>query len=591
MESNKRTKVLAAVLIGLVGLWIVQKGLYRFVIDPITNKWDRIETLDRQIADAELESQMVERAKRTRNDYTKRSLPPDALVGQRLYRDWVHDLADAAGFDDLAVEAGRREQKFVGNIRRRNQKPLYTGVFVNVEGKTTFDRLCRFLYYFHRVNIPHRVSDISITSEGNEGNPLMKVKMSVEALSFSAAKARSRLFPETELKQELRSGDKQIQVVKAEGFPKKGPFHVRIGKKLLTVTGRKGDVWKVRPGIDPPPEVDDEDLPDAQPGAVVELTPITKAPTGVLADYRHSVFGKGKNPFVLPEPPVIYRPRLRLDDQTVVRGNRLRFRARASDLDPAKGTAKFKLVSGPKGMTIDATGGDIEWDPQKSDESKEYRIEVALFQGTAEKPLLAETARVRLVDPNERPTLEVPTKHSGFLGDPIAFQAKAKDPEGGRLRYSLSGAPEGARIDFDGRFTWTPSESLEAKDYAFDVVVTDDGRPAQSDRREVVITLKENAEKYTKLIAIISEAGKREAWMYDISTNTRTILHEGSQFKLAGLSGFLYVIGQDFVEFQTADGSSFRLSLGRFLTKRRKLVASLPLPAPKEAVTSAGKPK
>ena len=585
--DNRRTKFLAYALAGVVVVWIGNAVLGSLVIGPIQEKWRQNADLDRKIADASSERDSVDIAQRMQRDFTKRSLPPDALDGQRLYKEWVHNLAETIGFDDLEVEAGRREERFIG--RTRGRKPLFTSVLVSIDGKTTFDRLSRFLYYFHRLDIPHHVADMTLTSEGNEGNPMLKVKMTVEALSFSKAKSRSRLFPESELKKALSSDDAQIQVTGKTGFPKKGPFHVRIGGDILTVTDHKDTMWKVRPGIDPPPDSDDSDLPDADAGAIVELIPLTK-PGKTLADYRRTLFGKGQSPFVLPEPPTVYRPRLRLDNQTIVRGNRLRTRARASDLNPTKGKAKYKLVSGPKGLTLDEKSGDIEWEPKKADESKDYRLEVAVYQGTAKKPVLEETARIRLVDPNEPPTLEVTTTHKGFLGDPISFQAKGMDPEGGRLRFSLDGAPDGAEIDSDGKFTWTPSESLEARDYEFSVVVSDSGRPSEKASELITITLKENAEKYTKLIGILSDAGKREAWMYDISTDTKTVLYEGSQFDLAGVAGFVYVIGQDFIEFQAADGKSYRLALGRFLSKRMKLTAKVKLAAPKEAVTSAKKP-
>ncbi|MFQ5733250.1 MAG: hypothetical protein ACE5KM_15015 [Planctomycetaceae bacterium] len=591
--ENKRTKYLAIALFGLIGLWIVQKGLYSFVIDPITSKGREIESLDRRLHEAELKRQLVNRAARTRNDYTRRSLPPDALDGQRLYKEWVHDLADAVGFDDLEVEAGRRERRFVGRSRGRNRKPLYTAVHVTLDGKTTFDRLCRFLYYFHRTDIPHHVSELTVISEGNEGNPLMKVKMTVEALAFSKAKSRSRLFAECELKHALAGGPRYLGGPGTDEFPKKGAFHVCVGKRLLTVTERKDGRWKVRPGIDPPPQSDDDDLPKAKAGDTVELVPLTKSPERLLADYRSAVFGPGRNPFVLPVPP-----RLQVDDRTVVRGETLRLLVRASDLNLGKATPTFKLFGAPKGMTItkadnvrDRDTATIEWKPQKSDESKTYRIEVALFRGSAKTPLLRKTARIKLVDPNEPPTLVVVSKHTGFLGDPIAFEAMGKDPEGGRLNFSLANAPQGAEIDSSGRFTWTPSESLDAKDYAFEIVVTDEGEPAKHDRKEVVIVLRENAERYTKLIAIISDAGRREAWLYDISRKKKTVVFEGSQFQAGGLAGFVYVIGQDFLEFQTAEGGSYRLSLGRFLAKRERLQAKQALAPRKATVTSAKKPR
>jgi hypothetical protein len=141
------------------------------------------------------------------------------------------------------------------------------------------------------------------------------------------------------------------------------------------------------------------------------------------------------------------------------------------------------------------------------------------------------------------------------------------------MTFSLAGAPDGATINSrTGAFSWTPSEDVEATNYTFDVVVTDSGSPAESDKKSVTISLTENTQKYVKLIAVITEDGERQAWLYDISTKKKLVVKEGSPFEAAGFSGFVYVIGQDFIEFQSG-ANSFRMRLGKFLTERAELNA------------------
>jgi Putative Ig domain len=591
MENN-RTKFLLFALGGLLGIVFLWKGVKKYAIDPVTTRKTQLAALEQNIELKEREKDMVIRSQALLKDFTNRSLPPKEIDAQRLYKEWVNDLADVVGFDGLVVEPGRRDRYFVGQGRLR--KPLYGAVQVIVSGKTTFDRLCRFLYYFQRVDIPQRVVELRMLSDENEGNPLLKVRITVEALSVSAAKPRKRLFPETKLQSPLGAFDEAIRVADAAGFPQSAGFHVHVGKNLVTVTSRKGNEWKVRPGVDPAPNPDADRLVDVPAGKPVELAPLTPKPERLLADYRRDVFGQGKSPFVLPVPRVIYTPRLDIPiSQRVMRGDRLSFRARARGLNPDKGTARFALgKDAPQGMTIDEKSGDVRWKPTDKDRSTTYRVEIAMLQGTSEKPLRTGTVRVELRDPNVPPTLKVVSRHSGFLGTEIEFQATATDPDGraSGLRFSLSRAPGGAEIDSrTGVFRWTPGDDLDPGDYDFNVVVTDSA--GDSVRKGVTISLKQNAEKFTKLIGIIAEDGKREAWLYDISTKDMQKLHEAEPFEAAGISGFIYVIGRDFIEFQ-ASKKSYRLSLGSFLSERQLLKTTAAKPkSAKSSVASAGKPK
>ena len=227
-------------------------------------------------------------------------------------------------------------------------------------------------------------------------------------------------------------------------------------------------------------------------------------------------------------------------------------------------------------MTIDAKSGVVRWEPAATDPAKRYvRSDHRQAGCPGKKPLLTGDVRIELVDPNKPPTLEVATDHSGLLGTEVAFTAKGQDPDGSseRLRYSLADAPDGATINSrTGSFSWTPSEDVEPKEYTFEVIVTDSGSPsAESDRKSVTVALKENTEKYVKLIAIVAEDGERNAWLYDISTKKQHIIPEGGPFEAAGLKGFIYVIGQEFVEFQSGT-RSYRLSLGKFLSERQEIV-------------------
>ena len=281
MDQQDRTKKLAITLFAIVGVMGLWKGLGKFVLDPTTKKNNELANLSLDIEKKKGEQHQLALDTRTVRNWTMRSLPPKDVDAQRLYKDWVTALADMTGFEDHVVEPGRRERKAIGGLSR-SRKTLFNSVKVTLKGNTTFDRLSRFLYYFDRSEIPQRVVDLKIVSDGNEGNPLLKVTLTVEALAFASAKKRSRIFPETELAKPLDDDSSQISVAKTDGFPKaEGQTrvsHVKIGRQVMTVVKRDGQTWTVRPGIDAPPESEVELLSAESVGMRIEKFPVKPKP-------------------------------------------------------------------------------------------------------------------------------------------------------------------------------------------------------------------------------------------------------------------------------------------------------------------------
>jgi len=570
MDSQQRTRILGAVLVGLlllVGSW---KLLRSWVLDPVREKQNAIAGLKQQIEQHKQQVAGIKQAERNLARWTQQSLPPNEIDAQRLYKSWITNIAEVAGFDDLTVEPGRREPKSIrfGRIR----KPLYNSVQVKLTGRTTFDRLCRFLYYVHRTDLTHRVAFLKVKSEGNEGNPYLSVELHLDGLALADAAPRKRLFPETTLQQPLSPDDPRIVVAETTGFPDMPEFRLRIGRQLLTVTDMPDGQWTVRPGVDPPPNPDADSLWQTAAGAVVQHLPVTILPDKTFGFYRREVVTRPNNPFVLPIP---YNPRLEVAGNTrILRGETLQLRATASGLDPANGPAEYRLTDAPEGMTIDRATGDISWTPKQDAAVKTYSAQLQVVQRRASEPVLRRELNIEVIQRNDPPVLSVPAQHTAHVGQPLRFQATARDADGpeGDLRFSLSEAPPGAAIDSrTGKFEWTPGIDDEPKTYQFEVVVTDGGSPALSDRKSVSILLREDPQRYTRLIGTINDEGEHIAFLYDISTNRKITLTEGTPFSVAGVSGFVYVIGQDFLEFQTESGESYRLHLGQFLFERKPL--------------------
>jgi hypothetical protein len=102
------------------------------------------------------------------------------------------------------------------------------------------------------------------------------------------------------------------------------------------------------------------------------------------------------------------------------------------------------------------------------------------------------TAAIQTSAVNHAPVLSPIANQAVAFGSTVTFTASATDPDAGQaLTYTLAaGAPLGARIDpASGAFTWTPTAAQAGQVYNFNVVVTDNGTPAQSAAQSVTINI------------------------------------------------------------------------------------------------------
>lgn len=76
--------------------------------------------------------------------------------------------------------------------------------------------------------------------------------------------------------------------------------------------------------------------------------------------------------------------------------------------------------------------------------------------------------------------------------------------------------------------------------------------------------------EHVYLVASLSSGETADAWLYDRTTNERTVLTQGSDFKVAGISGKVLAIAETYVVLEI-EGESFRLQLGEHLRQLRKV--------------------
>ncbi len=194
----------------------------------------------------------------------------------------------------------------------------------------------------------------------------------------------------------------------------------------------------------------------------------------------------------LNEPPTL-NP---VGDQNAFEQIELTFTASAGDVDIPANNLIFSLSpSAPPGATIGVTG-DFSWTPGESNGGSQYTFDVRVSDDGSPPETVMEQITVTVAETNQTPVLASIGDRAITENSLLSFLASATDADlpANSLTFTLEGAgiPPGTAITPGGQFDWTPGETQGPGNYTFDVVVTDDGSPAEEDRETITITVNED---------------------------------------------------------------------------------------------------
>ena len=83
-------------------------------------------------------------------------MPPDEHDAQRLYLEWLNDLAELSGFSNLKLSPGRRMR----------EGKTYIAIQSSLEGSATYAQLCQFLLHFYQTDLQQNIISLELDSTG-----------------------------------------------------------------------------------------------------------------------------------------------------------------------------------------------------------------------------------------------------------------------------------------------------------------------------------------------------------------------------------------------------------------------------------------
>ncbi|MEM7030389.1 MAG: putative Ig domain-containing protein [Chloroflexota bacterium] len=219
------------------------------------------------------------------------------------------------------------------------------------------------------------------------------------------------------------------------------------------------------------------------PGTYTFTVVISDTGTPALADsqsMRVTVFEQNTPPVLAPINP-----------QTITETETLTFTAVVSDSDlPAQGIL-YDVIGAPDGVQIVTTTGEIRWTPTEIQGPATYTFTVVVSDTHAIVMTDTQQIVVTVTELNTAPTLAPIANQSIGETMTLTFSTSVSDTDlpAQSMTYGLNGAPNGASIDSNGTFSWTPTETQGGNSYTLTVVVTDSF--GLSDSQTVVVTVDE----------------------------------------------------------------------------------------------------
>lgn len=282
---QRREKILLIFFVSAIVIWRGLPILRAMVLGRLDEASLRIQALNKDEAVLEDKEFQLQINQRRMSDWTERSLPPEPAEAQRLYQEWLNDLAELAGISSLRVTPEP--------LQTAPTDISFRSVRVSVKGEATFEQLTYFLHEFYRADLLHRVQALKVESPG-PGAPL-KIVLMAEGLCVHGAQPRSHLFPRTELAESLPRSFDTLKVSSVEGFPKEPGFVLRIDNELATVTKIDGNKVHVKRAVEGTAKAYHANK------AEVELFPVRFDQQQISLDDRKKTLAK--HPFVQPAPP------------------------------------------------------------------------------------------------------------------------------------------------------------------------------------------------------------------------------------------------------------------------------------------------
>lgn len=185
MLKSSKERILAGILLTIVGLSCGHDMINAMLFDPLDSKQQQVAALLQTIQDRSLEFQRIQHAQRSLAEVRVMSLPADPHVATAYYQEWLVTVADRAGVRDAQVAAGRPVE-----IEPAGHRIPFT-----LQGDMTPSQLGTICDEIRSTPLLHSVRHLTVSAEGQgDARSLPNVTIGIEAIALETATDRERLL-------------------------------------------------------------------------------------------------------------------------------------------------------------------------------------------------------------------------------------------------------------------------------------------------------------------------------------------------------------------------------------------------------------
>jgi hypothetical protein len=177
-------------------------------------------------------------------------------------------------------------------------------------------------------------------------------------------------------------------------------------------------------------------------------------------------------------PPVLNE----VQDGSVFENNVIAFTVTGSDED-SDDQLNYSMENLPDGAKFDEKTGAFSWTPTY-EQAGEYNLTTILDDGTEQTRA---TFKITVENVNRRPEIEKGGSVTITVGETASLSFSGSDPDDDAIAFTSDNLPQGATINANGEFSWTPDEN-QIGTFVFTVKVSDGTDSAQT---SASVTVKE----------------------------------------------------------------------------------------------------
>jgi hypothetical protein len=236
MTSRERTMALALGAVVTVGGGAL--AFNTLFLGPLQERRTKAEELEKKADEKSARRQQILADLPRLDRWKQLSLPSDVELARREYQSYLEHLTRESGISGrnvtVTAKAGDKPVEAKGATAQAAKLPVYNHLSFNVNFKSSYASLLKFLQAFYKTSLLHQIKTISVQRANNSGGQKttdLETTLTVDAVIVAGAGKRAYLLPNM---------DRKLLVAEVIAGMQHGPQGIALAAWAASPTGPLG---------------------------------------------------------------------------------------------------------------------------------------------------------------------------------------------------------------------------------------------------------------------------------------------------------------------------------------------------------------